>query len=268
MSNEIITIGDVRGYIDSNGVAQLNAEDIARGWGFTKSETKNGKVYDSVRWSRVNGYLQEFGFRPLVGEDDFIPENMAYRLGFKASNDAAQVFQAKLADEILPAIRKHGGYLTPEKVEEVLLNPDTIITLATNLKAEQEKRKAAELKIEADRPKVVFADSVSVSHTNILISELAKVLKQNGVPNMGQNRLFQWLRDNNYLISRRGTDYNMPMQKSMEMGLFCVKETTINHSDGHTSISRTPKVTGKGQIYFVNKFLNSAKALAEDGVSN
>lgn len=267
MSNEIITIGDVRGYIDSNGVAQLNAEDIARGWGFTKSETKNGKVYDSVRWSRVNGYLQEFGFRPLVGEDDFIPENMAYRLGFKASNDAAQVFQAKLADEILPAIRKHGGYLTPEKVEEVLLNPDTIITLATNLKAEQEKRKAAELQIEADRPKVVFADSVSVSHTNILISELAKVLKQNGVPNMGQNRLFQWLRENNYLISRRGTDYNMPMQKSMEMGLFCIKETTVNHSDGHTSISRTPKVTGKGQIYFVNKFLNSAKALTEDGVA-
>ena len=196
-----------------------------------------------------------------------INESGLYSLVLSSKLPTAKKFKRWVTSEVLPAIRKHGGYLTPEKVEEVLLNPDTIITLATNLKAEQEKRKAAELQIEADRPKVVFADSVSVSHTNILISELAKVLKQNGVPNMGQNRLFQWLRDNNYLISRRGTDYNMPMQKSMEMGLFCIKETTVNHSDGHTSISRTPKVTGKGQIYFVNKFLNSTKALAEDGVA-
>ena len=166
-------------------------------------------------------------------------------LVFSSKLPTAKKFKHWVTSEVLPAIRKHGGYLTPEKVEEVLLNPDTIITLATNLKAEQEKRKAAELQIEADRPKVVFADSVSVSHTNILISELAKVLKQNGVPDMGQNRLFQWMRDNNYLISRRGTDYNMPTQKSMEMGLFCIKETTVNHSDGHTSISRTPKLTGK-----------------------
>ena len=205
----------------------------------------------------------------LGGKQDLqvINESGVYSLVFGSKLPTAKKFKRWVTSEVLPAIRKHGGYLTPEKVEEVLLNPDTIITLATNLKAEQEKRKAAELQIEADRPKVVFADSVSVSHTNILISELAKVLKQNGVPNMGQNRLFQWLRDNNYLISRRGTDYNMPMQKSMEMGLFCIKETTVNHSDGHTSISRTPKVTGKGQIYFVNKFLNSTKALAEDGVA-
>ena len=185
-----------------------------------------------------------------------INESGMYDLVFGSKLPTAKKFKRWVTSEVLPAIRKHGGYLTPEKVEEVLLNPDTIITLATNLKAEQEKRKAAELQIEADRPKVVFADSVSVSHTNILISELAKVLKQNGVPNMGQNRLFQWLRDNNYLISRKGTDYNMPTQKSMEMGLFCIKETTINHSDGHTSISKTPKINGKGQIYFVNKFLN------------
>lgn len=194
----------------------------------------------------------------LGGRQDLqvINESGVYSLVFGSKLPTAKKFKRWVTSEVLPAIRKHGGYLTPEKVEEVLLNPDTIITLATNLKAEQEKRKAAELQIEADRPKVVFADSVSVSHTNILISELAKVLKQNGVPNMGQNRLFQWMRDNNYLISRRGTDYNMPMQKSMEMGLFCIKETTVNHSDGHTSISRTPKLTGKGQIYFVNKFLN------------
>jgi prophage antirepressor-like protein len=106
MSN-IIKIGGVRGFIDENGVAQLNAEDVARGWGFT-TVAKSGNV--TVRWSRVNDYLQSFGFSPLVGKDDFIPENMVYRLGFKASNEAAQVFQAKLADEILPTIRKTGSY--------------------------------------------------------------------------------------------------------------------------------------------------------------
>jgi len=107
--------------------------------------------------------------------------------------------------------------------------------------------------IERDRPKVLFADSVSASHTTILIGELAKIIKQNGV-DMGQNRLFQWMRKNGYLVNRQGTDYNMPTQRAMNMGLFVIKETTINHADGHTSISKTPKVTGKGQVYFVNKF--------------
>ena len=108
--------------------------------------------------------------------------------------------------------------------------------------------------IERDRPKVLFADSVSASHTTILVGELAKIIKQNGV-DMGQNRLFQWMRENGYLIGRQGTDYNMPTQKAMEMGLFTIKETAVSHADGHTSISKTPKVTGKGQVYFVNKFV-------------
>lgn len=111
----------------------------------------------------------------------------------------------------------------------------------------------AQKQIERDRPKVLFADSVSASHTTILIGELAKIIKQNGV-DMGQNRLFQWMRKNGYLVNRQGTDYNMPTQRAMNMGLFVIKETTINHADGHTSISKTPKVTGKGQVYFVNKF--------------
>ena len=104
-------------------------------------------------------------------------------------------------------------------------------------------------------PKVIFADAVSTSKTSILIGELAKILKQNGIET-GQRRLFEWLRINKYLISRKGTDYNMPTQKSMELGLFEIKETSIAHADGHTSISKTPKVTGKGQQYFINKFLN------------
>ena len=108
--------------------------------------------------------------------------------------------------------------------------------------------------MERARPLVCFANSVKAANTSILIGELAKILKQNGV-NIGQNRLFAWLRKNGYLVSRKGSDYNMPTQKSMELGLFEIKETTINHSDGHISISKTPKISGKGQVYFVNKFL-------------
>ncbi|MEK5167189.1 phage antirepressor KilAC domain-containing protein, partial [Paenibacillus sp. FSL R5-0527] len=111
---------------------------------------------------------------------------------------------------------------------------------------------------EADRPKVLFADAVTASTTSILVGELAKILKQNGVE-IGQNRLFAWLRENGYLISRRGTDYNMPTQRSMELGLFEIKETSISHSDGHVTINKTPKVTGKGQVYFINKFKSGQK---------
>lgn len=110
-------------------------------------------------------------------------------------------------------------------------------------------------KVEQDAPKVLFADSVTASHTSILIFDLAKLLRQNGVQ-IGGNRLFDWMRGNGYLIKRKGSDYNMPTQKSMELGLFEVKETSITHSDGHVSVNKTPKVTGKGQIYFINKFLH------------
>ena len=113
--------------------------------------------------------------------------------------------------------------------------------------------KVLEEKIEEQKPKVIFAESVSASSTSILVGELAKLIKQNG-HEIGQNRLFTWLRENNYLISRKGTDYNMPTQKSMELGLFEIKETSITHSDGHISVNKTPKVTGKGQVYFINKF--------------
>ena len=113
--------------------------------------------------------------------------------------------------------------------------------------------KRLEGKIEEQRPKVLFADAVTASETSILVGELAKILNQNGI-DTGQNRLFKWLRDNGYLIRRKGTDYNIPTQYSMNLGLFEVKETSISHSDGHVSISKTAKVTGKGQIYFINKF--------------
>lgn len=139
--NEVIEFDNVKGFVDENGTVWINAEDVARGFGFVQTQAKNGKRYVSIRWERINGYLKEFGFPPQVGKNDFIPENMVYRLGFKASNEAAQKFQVKLADEILPSIRKHGAYMTNETLEQALLNPDTLIQLALNLKAEQEKVK-------------------------------------------------------------------------------------------------------------------------------
>lgn len=145
----------------------------------------------------------------------------------------------------------------PTDLEMLLLNPDTIIKIAQNWKAEQTLRIAAEQKITEDRPKVLFADAVTASKTTILIGELAKIIKQNGI-DMGQNRLFVWLRENGFLISRRGTDYNMPTQRAMDLGLFEIKETSVSHSDGHITISKTPKVTGKGQVYFINKFKEDA----------
>ena len=250
--NEIMNIGGVDCY-EKDGTAYLKLEAVARGLGFTQIAKSGNEV---VRWERVRKYLEELGI-PTCGDDDFIPENIFYRLAMKAKNETAERFQALVADEIIPSIRKHGAYMTPQKIEEALLNPDTIIKLATNLKAEREKRMELERQAEKDKPLVTFANSVSVAKASILVGELAKLLKQNGV-DMGQNRLFTWMRENGYLISRKGADYNMPTQRSMEMELFEIKLTTISHGDGHTSLNKTPKVTGKGQIYFINLFLKAS----------
>lgn len=254
--NEILNINNVHGYLDKkDGTAYLNAGDVARGFGFTKTETKNGVKYESVRWARVNEYLSSFGFRPNVGEDDFLPENMVYRLGFKASNEVAQKFQAVLADEVLPAIRRHGAYMTDQTLERAITEPDFLIRLATQLKEEKAKRLEAEKQVEAAKPKVLFADAVSASHTSILVGELAKILRGNGIE-IGQRRLFAWLREHGYLIKRQGTDYNMPTQMAMELGLFEIKEGSYVNGSGANIITKTPKVTGRGQTYFINKFLN------------
>lgn len=177
-----------------------------------------------------------------------------YSLVLSSRKPSAKAFKRWITHEVIPAIRKHGAYMTGETLEQALTSPDFLIRLATELKTEQEARRLAEAQIEADKPKVLFADSVAASHGSILVGELAKLLNQNGI-DIGQNRLFNWLRENGYLICRKGTDYNMPTQRSMEMQLFSIKETAITHSDGHVSISKTVKVTGKGQLYFVNKFL-------------
>ncbi len=139
------------------------------------------------------------------------------------------------------------------QVEKDFNSPEKIMARAL-LMADKKVHKL-EAQIEADKPKVIFADAVSASKSSCLIGELAKILKQNGI-DIGQNKLFQWLRSNGYLISRKGESWNQPTQKSMQLGLFELKKTNINHADGHTTVNTTTKVTGKGQQYFINKFLN------------
>lgn len=189
-----------------------------------------------------------------------INESGLYSLVLSSKLPSAKKFKRWVTSEVLPSVRKHGAYMTPETLEAAILNPDYLLKVATALKAETDKRKALEAKVSADAPKVLFADSVAASSSTVLVGELAKIMRQNGV-DMGERRLFRWMRDNGYLIKRNGTDYNMPTQASMEQGLFRIKETVINHSDGHTSVSKTPKVTGKGQTFFLNKFLGEGKTV-------
>lgn len=185
----------------------------------------------------------------------FIPESDLYRLAFSSKLPAAEKFTEWVTNEVLPSIRKSGGYIAGQESmsgEELMAKA---LLVAQRTLAEREAR-LSELteQTEKNAPKVLFADAVSASHSSILVGEMAKLLKQNGV-DMGQNRLFTWMRENGYLINRRGSDYNMPNQRSMDLGLFTIKETAITHSNGSVSVSKTVKVTGKGQQYFVSKFL-------------
>lgn len=192
-----------------------------------------------------------------------INESGVYALVFSSKLPKAKEFKHWVTSEILPTIRKHGAYMTEQTLEQALTSPDFLIKLATQLKEEKEKsarledtvNKQNEL-LERSKPLVCFANCVKTADTSILVGELAKILRQNGVE-IGQKRLFEWLRNNGYLI-KSGSDRNMPTQYSMERGLFEIKETVISHSDGHTSISKTPKVSGKGQIYFINKLIEKA----------
>ena len=186
-----------------------------------------------------------------------INESGLYSLILASKLPQAKEFKRWVTSEVLPTIRKNGMFAT----DELLDNPDFAIATLQRLKEEREAKKLLEAKIEADRPKVLFAEAVSASHTSILVGELAKLLKQNGV-DIGATRLFSWLRAHGYLIKRNGRDWNMPTQKSVEMGLIRVKETSITHADGHITVSKTPLVTGKGQQYFINKFLDQEYLMA------
>ena len=185
----------------------------------------------------------------------FINESNLYKTIFQSRKESAERFTEWVTSEVLPSIRKNGGYIAGQETmsdDELLAKA---LQVAHNKIAERDRViEQKQARIEKMKPKEIFADAVATSTTSILIGDLAKLIKQNGV-DMGQKRLFLWLRENGYLIKRNGSDYNMPTQKSMEMNLFEVKESTVNNPDGSVRINRTTKVTGKGQQYFINKFL-------------
>ena len=189
-------------------------------------------------------------------ETTIINESGLYNVILRSDKPEAKPFRKWVTSEVLPTIRRHGMYATPDTVEKMLADPDTTIKLLETIKQERAARLALEAKAEADKPKVLFADAVSASHTSILVGDLAKLLRQNGVE-IGQNRLFSFLREKGYLCSQ-GERYNLPTQRSMDRGWFQVKETTINQPNGSVRITRTVKVTGKGQQYFINLFLSGA----------
>lgn len=197
----------------------------------------------------------EFGFSEGQDFRTFLTESTGGRRG----QDAAVTID--MAKEICMLQRNEKGKMARQyflQLERDWNSPEKVMARA--LQIADRRIKALESKVQTDAPKVLFADSVAASTSTVLIGELAKIMRQNGI-NMGEKRLFQWMRDNGYLVKRKGTDHNMPTQLSMEQGLFRVKETVISHSDGHTSISKTPKVTGKGQTFFLNKFLREGKAV-------
>ena len=194
----------------------------------------------------------EYGF--TEGDDfcSFLSEST----GGRPAQDA--VLTIDMAKEICMIQRNEKGKQARQyflQIEKDWNSPEKVMARA--LQIANDKLLRLEAKVEADAPKVLFADAVSASHASILVGELAKLLRQNG-KEIGQNRLFRWLRENGYLIKRTGSDFNMPTQRSMELGLFSIKETAITHADGTVTVSKTVKVTGKGQQYFVEKFLGGA----------
>lgn len=243
--------GTLRG-VEIDGESWLVGKDVAERLGYSNPQKAiRDHVDDEDRTVNesftVNGtmvvLINESGLYSLV-------------LGSKLPN--AKKFKRWVTNEVLPAIRKHGGYLTAEKVEEALLNPDVLIRLATELKDEREARRALESKVAEDAPKVLFANAVEQSENSILVGDLAKLIKQNGT-DIGQKRLFERLRAEGYL-GTRGDNYNMPTQRAMEMQLFRISERTINNPDGSVRLTRTVKVTGKGQVYFINRYAGGARA--------
>ena len=241
--------GDLR-IIDEGGTILFCATDVAKALGYARpADAVTCHCRGSVNYRPITDSLGR------IQQAKFISEPDVYRLITHSKLPNAERFEAWVFEEVLPSIRSHGGYLTPSTIEEALLNPDTTIQLAQNLKAEQERRRALEAENAELAPKALFADAVSASDSCILIRDLAKALTQSGFE-VGQNRLYALLRRDGYMCKGE----NRPTQRAMEMGLFRVKETAVTHSDGRITTSITPKVTGKGQTFFVNKYAGKVMA--------
>lgn len=241
-----------------NNEPMFVAKDVANVLGF-KDTTKAIKQHVDLEDKVVGRQNTTPSFVDSLGRKQYptlINESGLYSLIFGSTLPTAKQFKRWVTSEVLPNIRKHGTHMTSETIEKVLADPDTIIQIATQLKEERAKRMQAEVVIEQQKPQVLFAKAVETSETSILVGQLAKLLTQNGI-SIGQNRLFAWLRDNGYL-GKKGAHYNEPTQYAVERGWFEVVERTMQNPDGSVRITRTTKVTGKGQIYFINKLLTKA----------
>lgn len=233
--------GEIR-TIEQDGEPWLVGKDVAQALGYQNGSRDINRHVDEDDRS-VTEIMTVLGKRNFV----IINESGLYSLVLGSKLPTAKKFKRWVTSEVLPSIRKTGGYIAGQES----MSDSELMAKALLVAKRQIDAKTAQ--IEEMTPKAVFADAVAASKTSILIGELAKILRQNGVEDMGQQRLFEWMRNNGFLIRRKATDRNMPTQRAIEQGLMEVKETAICHSDGHTSISKTPKVTGKGQVYFVNR---------------
>lgn len=242
-----------------NNKPVLNLADVCFGLGYTK--IAKGVLY--LRKNRIENICESLGITGLSPSDNeilitkeidfnntWITEDDLYDLCLESRAKHAKKFRKWVTSEVLPSIRKHGAYMTPQKIEEVLLNPDTIIQLATTLKEEQQARLEAEKQIEADKPKVLFAEAVENSDDLILVKEMAIILTQRGF-DVGQNQLFKYLREYGYLCKRKGDMWNAPTREYEH--LFKVTKNIIQNSKGY-AIKNTPKINGRGQLYFMKKF--------------
>ena len=232
--------------VELDGEPWLVGKDVAQALGYAKPENALAAHVDNE--DKTTTLIQGDGSN-YKSKTTIINESGLYSLVLSSKLPTARKFRRWVTSEVLPSIRRTGGYNLPKDY------PSALRALADA----EEQRQALLTENTANKPKVIFADAVSASERSILVGELAKLLRQNGVE-IGQNRLFDWMRQNGFLIRRQGTDYNMPTQKAMEMGLFEIKETSVVHSAGNVTINKTPKVTGKGQVYFINRFLDRKEA--------
>lgn len=236
--------GELR-IVDMNGEPWMVGKDVAQALGYAKPENAIASHVDEE--DKTSTLIQGSGSN-YKSKTIIINESGLYSLVLFSKLPGAKRFRRWVTGEVLPSIRKDGGYIktAPGMTDADIMAKAILLAQKT---IEGQKAQIAEM-----TPKALFADAVSASSTSILVGDLAKLIRQNGM-DIGQNRLFDWLRNNGYLIRAKGMSWNMPTQRSMDMGLFEVKETSITHSDGHISVNKTVKVTGKGQIYFVNKLV-------------
>ena len=255
IENEVWFIGkDICNYFGDTNHNRTLARVDATDKRYIEIEDALGRKQKAIAVNESGMYSILFTMQPQKANNDGVAD--AYPIEVQERIDKLKRFKHWVTSEVLPSIRKHGAYMTENTLEQALTNPDFLIQLATKLKEEQEARKKLEEQAERDKPKVIFADAVASSETSILIGDLAKLLRQNGI-NTGQKRLFSQLREQGYLI-KSGASKNIPTQRSMEMGLFEIKEGSYVDGNGCNITTKTTKVTGKGQQYFINKFLSGA----------